>query len=89
VNDPIAAAFAEAMRPVIREAISEALAELVSGEQAPTLVDRAGLAKALGTSLSTVSRLRADGAPTVMLGDSPRFRVDDVVDWLKARGGTP
>ncbi|MCC6902800.1 MAG: hypothetical protein IT377_27760 [Polyangiaceae bacterium] len=52
----------------------------------PKLLDRAGLATALGTSPATLDRLRGEpGFPEVRLGDVPRFELELVVRWLRDR----
>ncbi len=57
---------------------------------APALVDRTGLAKALSCSVKTLDRLRAlPGFPELVLVDSPRFDVADVVAFLKGQSAAP
>jgi hypothetical protein len=51
----------------------------------PSLLDRTGLAKALGVSTATVRRLRRDGCPAIKVGDMDRFEKDAVIAWLRAR----
>lgn len=69
----------------VRDAVADALCEMQPSEPSPVLVDRSGLAHALSCSLSTIDRLRSEGCPQVLVGDSPRFRVAAVVQWLEAR----
>lgn len=73
------------MRERVVSLLADALAEHEPAEPAPALVDRQGLARALSVSLSTVDRVRHEGCPQVTVGDSPRFRVQAVVEWLQAR----
>jgi hypothetical protein len=84
-SDAIRAFFAA----VVREAVREELVE-IGGSSAerrgPALVDRNGLAQALSVSVSTIDRLRAEGAPTVWVADAPRFEPEAVVAWLRSRG---
>jgi hypothetical protein len=81
------AAIRAAVHDEVRAAVIEALDEARPAEPAPVLVDREGLAHALGCSLPTVDRLRKlDGFPEVKLGDVPRFAVGDVVAFLKSQG---
>lgn len=68
----------------IRDELLEALAE-ARAPQAPALLDRRGLAAALGISPTGVDRLRAEGLPTIMVVESPRFDLADCLAWLKAR----
>jgi hypothetical protein len=82
-------ALAQALSVVIREAVFDAFTELMDGsaqgKPPPLLLDRAGLAEALNTSPATVSRLVTEGMPRIMLLDSPRYRLDDVLAWLEQR----
>jgi hypothetical protein len=56
----------------------------------PALLDRAGLAAALGISLASADRARARGLPTVFVGGSPRFSWPAVREWLSGgAGGAP
>ena len=80
--------LAEALSAVIREAVFDAFVELHAEDQSrppPVLLDRAGLAEALHTSPATVSRLVTEGMPRIMLLDSPRYRLADVLAWLEQR----
>jgi len=82
-------ALAEALSTIIREAVFDAFVELMDGKReakpAPALLTRAELAAALNTSPATVSRLVNEGVPRIMLFDSPRYRLADVIAWLEAR----
>jgi len=69
---------------LVRQVALEAAAE--TAEPPPALLDRAGLARALGVGTTTVDRLRRDGCPVVWLGDSPRFELAACLAWLRARG---
>jgi hypothetical protein len=76
---------------VSKEELSELVAAACSAalsDQAPqpVLLDRADLAIRLSTSPSSVDRMRREGAPHVIIGSSPRFRLDDVLAWLATRG---
>lgn len=51
----------------------------------PALLDRNGLAAALGCSASQVDKLRQRGMPTVRLGDSPRFELEACLGWLRQK----
>lgn len=73
------------LRELMREAALEAVAE-AANDSPPALLDRQGLARALGASASTVARLRREGMPALMLGDSPRFELTDCLAWLRGRG---
>lgn len=69
------------LEAIVGRAVDAALAR---GTEA--LVDRDGLARRLGCSASHIDALRKKGLPTVMVGQSVRFDVSDVVRWLKASG---
>jgi hypothetical protein len=51
----------------------------------PRLLDRDGLATALGVSTKTLDRLRRAGLPELRIGDSPRFDYGEVIGWLRTR----
>src|SRR4051812_5236251 len=58
-TDLVVAAIAAAFAPMVREAVSEALAEHASQKEPPrTLLDRAGLARELDVSPTKVSQLK-------------------------------
>lgn len=77
----------DAVRDAVRDELADLRAELVAGqrEAPPALLDRAGLARELGVSVAQVSRLRAEGLPCVIVGDSPRYALAEVLAWLRAR----
>lgn len=70
---------------LIRERVALALAEHDQGASAPALLDRRGLALALGCGLDTIDRLRREGCPELRVGDAPRFALTDVLAWLRGR----
>ncbi len=71
----------ELLRTIVEEALE---AERVN--RAPLLLDREGLALALGCSSSLVDKLRRQGMPTVRLGDSPRFELERCLGWIRKDG---
>jgi hypothetical protein len=73
---------------IVREAIREELAEFCPpAAQAHSLLDRTGLAPALGVSLATLDRMRAaEGFPTVWCAEAPRFLLSDVIAFLQKGG---
>lgn len=73
------------LRELMREAALEAVAELGSAPK-PALLDRNGIAQALGVSSSTVDRLRREGMPSILIGDSPRFEIEPCLAFLRGRG---
>ena len=79
-----AALTVDELRTLLRAELEEALAESRLVE-APVLVDRAGLARALHVSVATVGRLARLGMPAVLVGDVPRYEVAEVIAWLRSR----
>ena len=70
------------VRRVVRAELQDALAPR-SG--LPALLTADQLAHQLGVSVATIRRLRSDGLPTVMVGESPRFRLEAVLTWFATR----
>jgi hypothetical protein len=73
---------------IVRGAIAAAVAEL-RDDVVPVLVDRAGIAQRLGLGTTTVDRLRREGMPCVLIGDSPRFEPGACIEWLRQRHSHP
>lgn len=72
---------------LVREAIREELADLAPRpEQGPALVDREGLARALGVSVASIDRARAAGLPEVRVCDAPRFSIVEAIEFFRKRG---
>ncbi len=66
--------------------IEAAVARVLEAQPpAPALLTRVGLAQALDCSTATIARLRAQGCPCDVVGDSPRFDLAEVRKWLKER----
>ncbi len=84
MSDPIAAALGAALFPVVRDAVRDALADHDSATL-PALLTRSQIAEQLGCSARTVARLDGEGMPVVMVGDSPRYEIAAVLDWLRGR----
>jgi hypothetical protein len=76
---------AEQLAAMLKAAVSEAFAEQRE-DSCPVLLDRNGLAQALGCSPSQVDRLRRGGLPFIRLGDVPRFELPRCLEWLRQRG---
>jgi len=77
---------ADELHELIRDAVFEQMAEFLEESRKPIpLLDRAGLAQALACSTATVGRLIREGVPCIPLGDSRRFKLDEVVSWLQSR----
>jgi hypothetical protein len=87
VADLVVITVAE-LRALVVEAVADALAEAGPVADRAALLDRAGLARALGVSLATIDRLRGEGMPELRLGDVPRFELDRVLAWLRERSAS-
>jgi len=84
--DPIAAALRATLGELVRDAVHEAFAELRDGEPSrPAVLTSDQLCAALQTSRPTLYRLRAEGLPCVLVGDSPRYDLAAVLSWLHTR----
>lgn len=70
---------------LVRGAVDAAL-EALHASKPPALLDREGLAAALGCSSSLIDKLRRRGMPTVRLGDSPRFELESCLGWIRKDG---
>lgn len=55
--------------------------------QSSPLLKRKGLAEKLDCSLRTIDALQAQGMPCVWLGRSRRFLPEEVIAWLRRKGG--
>jgi len=87
MGDPLTLALAQALGPIVRAAVADALAEHAAGEPArPELLTVDAICAALSCSRATLHRLRGEGLPELRLGDSPRFRLADCIAWLETRG---
>ncbi len=86
-NTPsVAVLTAEQLQQLVEDAVDAALerhAENVS--EPPALLTQAELSKALSVSVRTVHTLRRRGIPTVMVGDSPRFSLSEVIAWFRSQ----
>jgi hypothetical protein len=70
----------------VAAAVIERLVPLLERPQAPALLDRRGIAMALNCGLDTIDKLRAEGMPSLRVGDAPRFELEAVLRWLRERG---
>jgi hypothetical protein len=73
----------EQLAELVRRAVEDAFAAQQQ-DVSPRFLDRNGIAKALGIGLATVDRFRKLGMPTVLVGDSPRFVLDECFEWMRA-----
>lgn len=81
------AALAEALRPILREVVREVVVEIALPAPVPELRNVDQICAELQCSRATLTRLRSEGLPSLTVGDSPRFRLADVVAWLERRPG--
>lgn len=77
----------DAIAERIGERVESRLAERDDSDLRPVVVDRRGLAVALGCSVDTIDRLRREGIPRVRVGDTERYEIDRVLEWLRDREG--
>lgn len=70
----------------LADAIEAQGADVPTAGAPQLLLTKHELARALQCSPSTLDRLRKEGMPVVMLGESPRFEAAAVTDWLRVRG---
>ena len=75
---------ADAVAALVADAVTDALERAAPGA-GPQLLDRKGLARALGTSTSTVDRLVRTGIPCLLVCEARRFELAAVLEWLRAR----
>jgi hypothetical protein len=73
--------------PLVERVADQVVARLLERETTPALLDRNGLAKALGVSVATIERLVKSGLPFVKLVDSKRYILADAMEWLRSRKG--
>ncbi|MBK8994595.1 MAG: helix-turn-helix domain-containing protein [Myxococcales bacterium] len=75
------------LKALVMAGVCEALEGVRDTAARPALLDREQLASALQISLGTLAKLRRDGLPELAVGDSPRFDLEEVLAWLRARRG--
>jgi hypothetical protein len=82
-------ALVNAVAEKVAQRVLERLGDVMPKERqdGPQLLDRAGIAIALGVSVSTIDRLVAKNCPFIWVLDSRRFEYDAVKAWLKTEGG--
>lgn len=72
------------LKALLREELGALLGKAAA--PLPLLLDREGLAAALGCSSSLIDKLRRQGMPTVRLGESPRFELERCLEWIRKEG---
>ena len=84
----LAAIVRDAMRDVVRDELDALRQDVMkrADAPAPALLDRASLARELGVSTAQVTRLKERGMPWIRVGEVPRYRLADVLQWLRAQG---
>lgn len=85
MSRPVCAVTEEEFWAGLRDLVREELAEFarLAPAQLLTLEETAELCRCSGRH---IRRLRGEGLPAVMLGQSPRFERDAVLAWLRAQG---
>lgn len=88
--DPLGEALARVLgpmlEPMIKRALIEALAEVQAAEPpGRRLHDAREVGVAIGCSSATVNRLVREDMPYVLVGDTRKFDLDEVLAWLKTR----
>lgn len=86
-QDPITAAVAAMLRPIVADAVRECLEEHSAGElPKPSLVDDANAAHAIGVSVATLRKVLVPaGAPHLIVGCHRRWKVETLIAWLERR----
>ncbi len=83
--DPLTATIRAAVASEI-DRLRDELAEIVSARPLPRYLDTSEVSQMLGTTSQTVRRLRDEGMPHVLIGDSCyRYDPAQVREWLAAR----
>jgi hypothetical protein len=72
MSQPVVVITPDQLQSLLKAAVHEVFTELRQ-DVAPVLLDRNGVAQALGCSPSQIDRLRRFGMPFIRLGDVPRF----------------
>jgi excisionase family DNA binding protein len=88
--DPLGEALARVLgpmlEPMIKRVMIETLAEVQAAEPpGRRLHDAREVGVAIDASRATVYRLVEEGLPYVLVGDTRKFDLDEVLAWLKAR----
>lgn len=73
------------LKSLVMASVCEALEGARGSAAPPALLDREQLAGALQISLGTLAKLRREGLPELIVGDSPRFDLGEVLAWLRDR----
>jgi hypothetical protein len=84
----IETAIQTAVREALQRELPAALAEALDTNKPshPQLATREQCARALNISTRSLDTLRSQGLPTLMVLESPRFELAEVVAWLRERG---
>lgn len=68
------------------ERVAMRVAEILAAQPPiPALIDRRTLARELGVSQPTITRMLRAGMPHLVLGSVPRFELGRVIEWLRSR----
>jgi len=79
--------FVEGLVELIAARVVEQL-QPANTAPAQLLLTKQELARSWSCSVSTIDRLRTEGLPTVLIGESPRFHAATATAWLQTRGGS-
>ncbi len=65
---------------------AELMSEILGGQPAaPRFINAKRLAECLGVSPATVTRLKREGLPHLIVGQEARFDEEECVTWLRTR----
>jgi hypothetical protein len=84
-NAPVYTLTRAQLEELIAKAVCQAMDRGIGG---PVLVDKQGLARAIGCSATHIDQMRRAGLPTVQVGQRVRFEPAKVVEWLREHGAT-
>lgn len=81
------AGFVEGLVELIAARVVEQLGT-TPATPAKQLLTKQELAQAWSCSVSSIDRLRLEGLPTMLIGESPRFCPDAALEFLRSRGAS-
>ncbi len=76
LTESISASTVEQLTPIIKDIVAEHLS------QSKTLCDTNALCEELSLSKSTIIKLRKQGLPVIRIGESVRFNIQEVKQFL-------
>ncbi len=78
-------ALEEALAPALRAAMAAAVSDVRAKRPSVDLLNTEETCEALRVTRRALNTWRADGMPVHMLGDSPRYRLAEVLEWSARR----